>query len=344
MAIRKNHSALSDQEKKDFVAAVLGLKQQPSMLHPGEGTFSRYDDYVELHVKSMMAMPDGWAHTAPAFFPWHRVLLYQFERDLQQVGGPSIAVPYWDWTDGSTPLTAAFLGGDGDPNKDYEVVDGAFTMDTWTLRIVDGPGMSTVLKRRFGWDLDASNKPIQIKLPDAAAQDRALKIRWYDASPWDRTAPPTDSFRQAAERDLHNLVHRYVGGVWPKAGAFDFGTMMQMSSPNDPVFWLHHCNLDRMWSAWQALHPVSAAYLPRTGAAPGHNLHDHLVFGEPMAWIGMFKASDIADTTLLGYSYDALQQVSAAPAPPMPMAMRAIRHEGRLHHDPRRMFPLKNEP
>ena len=23
----------------------------------------------------------------------------------------------------------------------------------------------------------------------------------------------------------------------------------------DPIFWLHHCNVDRMYALWQALHP-----------------------------------------------------------------------------------------
>ena len=29
-------------------------------------------------------------------------------------------------------------------------------------------------------------------------------------------------------------------------------------SPLDPVFWLHHCNIDRFWAEWQAAGNVSA--------------------------------------------------------------------------------------
>ena len=25
-------------------------------------------------------------------------------------------------------------------------------------------------------------------------------------------------------------------------------------SPLDPIFWLHHCNIDRLWASWAALH------------------------------------------------------------------------------------------
>jgi tyrosinase len=37
--------------------------------------------------------------------------------------------------------------------------------------------------------------------------------------------------------------------------------MSLSSSPNDPIFFLHHCNVDRSWPAWQEKHP-DAAYLP----------------------------------------------------------------------------------
>ena len=44
--------------------------------------------------------------------------------------------------------------------------------------------------------------------------------------------------------DLHNNVHMWVGGPM---------TDIRIS-PADPVFWLHHANIDRIWSIWQATH------------------------------------------------------------------------------------------
>src|SRR5262249_15682315 len=46
---------------------------------------------------------------------------------------------------------------------------------------------------------------------------------------------------QARLEQVHNNVHRAVGG-----------TMNSSSSPADPLFWLHHANIDRLWSIWQA--------------------------------------------------------------------------------------------
>lgn len=33
-----------------------------------------------------------------------------------------------------------------------------------------------------------------------------------------------------------------------------------MTSPNDPVFWLHHAFLDKIWADWMARH--GRVYLP----------------------------------------------------------------------------------
>ena len=204
MAIRKDQSTLSDDEKQAFVAAILALKQAPSMLHPGAPTSSCYDDYVELHVKAMMAMPDGWPHQAPRFLSMTPCVTSPV-----RAGSPAGSRghqswnPYWDWI--KSPTFLAFLGGDGDPSKGYKVTDGPFIRDKWVSNVVDFPGAATYLQRRFGFgDLDQNNQPIKMNLPDAAAQDAALKIRWYDDVPWDASSPRASSFRQSAEVDLYN--------------------------------------------------------------------------------------------------------------------------------------------
>ena len=40
--------------------------------------------------------------------------------------------------------------------------------------------------------------------------------------------------------------------------------MMTSTSPNDPIFWLHHANIDRIWSAWQDRHGVTNYGPPAT--------------------------------------------------------------------------------
>lgn len=63
---------------------------------------------------------------------------------------------------------------------------------------------------------------------------------------------------------MHNRVHVWVGGE-----------MAPGSSPNDPVFWLNHCNIDRIWEGWMAKHGRS--YRPRAGEGPpGQRAGDQL--------------------------------------------------------------------
>ena len=247
MRVRNNVTHLSPATKAAFVAAILALKQKPSVLNPGGAGWSRYDDFSQVHMNAMMAIP-GWAHTRPAFFPWHREMLLQFENELVAID-PSVTLPYWDWTDpGSNPFTIDFLGGDGDPAQNDKVTTGRFAFDGpdhWRLVSKDDPGDPDFLARSFGSD------PTAMSLPTVADVNAVLSVTPYDSSPW---SGGSAGFRSNLEFALHNLVHRYIGG-----------TMGLMTSPNDPVFWLHHCNIDRLWAQWMVLHPGASPYLPVGG-------------------------------------------------------------------------------
>jgi hypothetical protein len=52
-------------------------------------------------------------------------------------------------------------------------------------------------------------------------------------------------------------VHMWVGGLDPIIGNINnretWGTMSRIEiSPMDPMFWLHHANIDRIWDEWQS--------------------------------------------------------------------------------------------
>lgn len=56
---------------------------------------------------------------------------------------------------------------------------------------------------------------------------------------------------------IHNTVHTTTGGV-PSTSVKTVGHMYYLSEAAfDPVFWLHHCNVDRIFAMWQTLHPNS---------------------------------------------------------------------------------------
>ncbi|CAL9628170.1 tyrosinase MelC2 [Streptomyces sp. enrichment culture] len=242
MTVRKNQAVLTAEEKRRFTAALLELKRS-----------GRYDEFVTTHNAFIVSDTDHGertGHRSPSFLPWHRRLLLEFERALQSVDA-SVALPYWDWTEDAgrgvrSPLWAPdFLGGDG-RSRDGRVTDGPFAASTgaWPITVrVDG---RTYLRRALG----AGGRT----LPTRAEVESVLSMPVYDTPPWNSGS---DGFRNHLEGwrgvNLHNRVHVWVGGH-----------MATGASPNDPVFWLHHAYVDKLWAEWQRRHPGSG-YLPAAG-------------------------------------------------------------------------------
>jgi hypothetical protein len=106
-----------------------------------------------------------------------------------------------------------------------------------------------------------------------------------------------------------------------------------MTSPNDPVFWLHHSNCDRIWAEWQDA-DVSHGYLPidPLPGRPGHSLHERL------AMLGNATVASVLNFRALGYRYDTTPE--APPLPPPPPLLQALGFDfataasfGNLSHD-----------
>jgi tyrosinase len=99
--------------------------------------------------------------------------------------------------------------------------------------------------------------------------------------------------------------------------------MEPMTSPNDPVFFLHHCFIDKVWADWQAIqqtnNPEGAPhYAPEKAGPPGHNLDDIM-----QPW--RRKIRSMLDISKLGYSYEQpksqpklFKMMAAATQPPSP--------------------------
>ena len=239
------------------------------------------------------------AHRGPAFLPWHREFLRQIEADIQRVLGDStFGLPYWDWEhDGDLPVADqkntevwALLGGDGDsavgnivttPPFGFDVNDPALLNDPTVFAdpkswiIVDDAGRQNgFLRRALGQDTDAAGNALP--LPTSVQVSEAVNnIATYDAPDWDERSPGANSFRNVLEgftgpAGLHNRIHGWVGG-----------SMGPGTSPNDPVFFLHHCNVDRIWSQWEDKNP-GWTFEPQANGPKGHNWRD-LMF----PWNGM---------------------------------------------------------
>jgi tyrosinase len=118
---------------------------------------------------------------------------------------------------------------------------------------------------------------------------------------------------------IHNNLHNFIGGLSVKTG---LGHMSDVPvAAFDPVFFFHHCNIDRQLAIWQALNPYDINnpsvnpdrwFNPndpafktvngKTELAPFH----HLKGGEWKFW----NSDDVYSTAALGYEYDVLQRLS----------------------------------
>ncbi|MDG4860198.1 tyrosinase family protein [Streptomyces sp. T-3] len=254
MHVRKNCKDLTAGERKRFVDAVLEVKRK-----------GVYDEYVRTHAHYFVADGEGgkrFGHMGPSFLPWHRAMLISFENELRKVDD-QVTLPYWDWTADQSatglPWTADFLGGNG-RTGDFQVTEGRFAhrLGQWDInvQVTNDP----FLMRNFGGWNDG------VTLPDKADLEEALSDPRYDSYPYDSTAT-TAGFRNKLEGwtvgadvgwKLHNRVHAWVGGQ-----------MTGGSSPNDPVFWLHHCFIDLIWTRWQERHKDEPQYLPQQPIAAG---------------------------------------------------------------------------
>ncbi|KAE8445423.1 hypothetical protein EG329_013436 [Mollisiaceae sp. DMI_Dod_QoI] len=58
---------------------------------------------------------------------------------------------------------------------------------------------------------------------------------------------------QASLEDIHNGIHGAVGGPGGHMGDLDYSAF-------DPVFWLHHVNVDRLFAIWQAINPTQYTF------------------------------------------------------------------------------------
>jgi tyrosinase len=345
--VRKDVKELSAQERRQFVEAVLKLK---SVRSPYDPSLSYYDQFVAWHLTLSRCHPDDLqmrhamsGHGGPMFLPWHREFVLLFENALRDVSGSDVTVPYWDWTDPqSTRAVFAddFMGGDGNPNDGFAVTTGPFRKGQWQL-VVQPIGLewsssaTSYITRRLG-------RPDELPRPDDVRS--ALAAPLYDAAPYDMHSDPSMSFRNALEGwrpplpalmacgpdgvvaawprpgslALHNLVHQWVGGVLaPGAGVKVFGTMLTLpTSPNDPVFFLHHANIDRIWARWQQSNGIHT-YRPVSGY-PHNNVDDTM---HPFNESGLsVTPRTIADVAELGYRYTGMSIQSRPSAGRAPRA------------------------
>lgn len=164
-------------------------------------------------------------------------------------------------------------------------------------------------------------------LPTTNEITHALQMTLYDLAAWDYTVETNlpflerTTFRNYMEGhtgllnvfteepfgdQIHGRVHLWMGG-----------NMSSSSSPNDPLFWLHHANLDRIWAEWQDRQgvfnfPAEWTYLDvNTNAIPVTATEVLWGFSQATGYPGNITSLDTLEIRASGIRYDTQAEFGA---------------------------------
>ena len=256
-------------------------------------------------------------HQTWYFLSWHRGYLAAFEAIVRsavvKLGGPADwALPYWNYSTDvqSRRLPAAFADTklpDGQDNplfteRRYGRGDGTIVIDPRDV-------MLTALNERYYTGTG----------PNGATGFGGLKTEF---SHFATAGDETHNYNGQLEGRPHNILHVRIGGFDPS----DSQQVGLMTNPDtaalDPIFWLHHANIDRLWKTWlqqtlprtarpdQFKNPADAGWLdgPRDRK---------FVMPRPDGTEYTFTSRDVTDTTAPALDYVYEEEQPPQPATPV---------------------------
>ncbi|KAK8089605.1 hypothetical protein PG997_004566 [Apiospora hydei] len=258
----------------------------------------------------VQALPDGGlngycTHVSNLFPTWHRPYLAYFEQVMYNIvqfiaslypAGPrqiqfqqaaqTFRMPYWDWAampPSNQSLLPYSVGGEPDivadgPNGEQLIANPLFT---FTFKPLD-PSVFPEFPTRL-YNLFANNG---------------------NYSTWSNEAwiPDTSNNSYDSIESLHDTIHLAAGG--------DSGHMAIIAySAFDPIFFLHHANVDRIFAMWQVLHNDSwvepmAAVEPTRTISYGDSQNSSTNLTPFFVRDGQFWTSDmVRDHQVFNYTY-----------------------------------------
>lgn len=283
---------ITDPTSWRFYAAIHGISEK---------------QWQELgHLASGETLPDAatqatfWKqcqHGSWFFFPWHRGYLYSLERTLQatikKLGGPSDwGIPYWNYF------------GKGENGLPVE-----FTSPDWPDGKGDNPLYTT---QRYGPEEEGGPVYVPMKLINLDALSAPIFTGTTDGGQTgfgglDTGFSHNGSTHGQLESNPHDQVHIAVGGVLPvdkQTSLVSTGLMGDTDTAAiDPIFYLHHANIDRLWQVWLDANPEHKN--PNDNSwinGPSGNRKFTMPMPEGKPWV--FSPAGVLDTKDLDYQYE----------------------------------------
>jgi tyrosinase len=284
VAEMKNSRNLSEPTSWKFYAAIHGFN---AGLWQQFGYLRQPDTMPDMDV--MQRFWQQCQHGTWYFLPWHRGYLLAFEANvratIKALNGPDDwALPYWN-----------YFG----PNESS--LPTAFSSNTWP-----GEGDNPLfVQQRYGPHGDG-----RVYIDLAYIDLKALGDTQF-TGPASGVSPGfggvDTGFQHGGRRfggienQPHNIVHDQVGG--PQHGI--------MSDPDtaglDPIFWLHHANIDRLWEVWRRTAVSNTDPTdPRWLSGPGSTGDREFAMPMPDGTAWVYTPGNMSDFANLPYTYDDL--------------------------------------
>lgn len=284
MAVRKDVSRLTATEVYNLREAMSRFAKDKSV--------AGFEATAEYHgLPARCPRPDAkerfacCVHGMATFVHWHRLYVVQVEDALRRRGS-GIGVPYWDWTETIEALPA--LAGE------------ATYIDTKTNERLPNPFFKG-------------------QIPMVGAEtSRDVQDGLFEKPAFGEYTTLAEEVMYALEQDnfcdfavqfeiAHNRIHALVGG----SQRYSMSSLHFTSY--DPLFFLHHSNVDRLWAVWQQLQILRGK--PFKAYCANCDVHMSLKpFGFPAPLNSNPKTFEHAVPTNiydyeneLGYTYDTIQ-------------------------------------
>lgn len=162
-------------------------------------------------------------HGSFYFLSWHRMFLYFFDRILRAAAGdPNLVLPYWNWTDAAQrTLPVAFRQ----------------PADASNPLFIASPGRPATLDAGTAF-LDSSTVDDSGAFADLSFETGGMSGDGFGG----QTTVPMQFAGAYGDLEMqpHNVVHSALGGLMADP----------VTAAQDPIFWLHHANIDRLWNRW----------------------------------------------------------------------------------------------
>ena len=211
---KEDANDLDDDETRRFLEALIDVHQ----------TYGLYMPFVNSHARNIVSggvdlISKRQAHNGSGFLPWHRVYVLHLER-LLQASDPSVALHYWKFDEPAPNIfDDGFMGSKNTTSSEWVNFDLANPLASWQI-----PGESVGIRRETSFNETTNN-------PSGINEIATLALG------------ATFSAFRTMESNPHGNAHL--------SGSSTSWYRTSQTAVQDPLFFLLHSNIERLWAKWQ---------------------------------------------------------------------------------------------